>query len=463
MDETRAMSRNTAEKITSPGWLPESMGMTRVTEDVQRPMDARPGLFWAMLLFAAMSLAGMMFLTVGWQLHKGLGILGINHPVMWGSYITNFVFWVGIGHAGTLISAILLLFRQRWRNQINRTAEAMTIFAVMTAGLFPLLHVGRTWVAYWLIPYPNHRELWVNFRSPLIWDVFAVSTYFAVSAMFWFQGLIPDFATLRDRAVNKIKKFVFGVLALGWSGSSRDWNNYERAYWQFAWLATPLVLSVHSVVSFDFATALLPGWHATIFPPYFVAGAIFSGMAMVVTLLVLMRKAYHLEEYISMRHLEMMNKVILFTSLLVGYSYAMEFFTAWYSEETYERFVFMNRVSGPYWFTIWTMLICNVFVPQLFWFKKIRRSLGAMLVISILVNVGMWLERFNIIVTSLSSDFLPANWGHFSLTVFDWAVLIGSFGFFFTFFLLFIKFFPAISMSETKMVLLKPGAGGKKG
>lgn len=455
------MNETVAGKVSSPPWLREEVDMKRVTGDITLPLEKRPGLVWALLLFIAMSLAGMLMLAVGWQFHKGLGILGIMHPVMWGSYIANFVFWVGIGHAGTLISAILLLFRQRWRNQINRTAEAMTVFAVMTAGLFPLIHLGRTWLAFWLIPYPNHRELWVNFRSPLIWDVFAVTTYLLVSLMFWYQGLIPDFATLRDKAKNAVLKFIYGTLALGWTGSSRDWNHYERAYWQFAWLATPLVLSVHSVVSFDFAVALVPGWHATIFPPYFVAGAIFSGMAMVVTLLVLMRKAFGLEEYITIRHLEMMNKVILLTSLMVGYAYAMEFFVAWYSEETYERFTFMNRLTGPYWPFIWTMLICNVFVPQVMWFGKYRRSIPVMFAVSIAVNVGMWLERFNIIVTSLSRDYLPASWGHYTMTVFDYAVLAGSFGFFFTFFLLFIRFFPTISMSETKMILSKPWAKGK--
>ena len=443
-------------RIKSPGWLKEELTAARVTEDVLRPMQEFPGKIWFLMIFLALGTLGAMLATVAWQLHVGIGILGINHPVGWGVYITNFVFWIGIGHAGTLISAILFLFRQRWRNSINRTAEAMTIFAVCTAGIFPIIHTGRPWVAFWLIPYPNARHLWVNFRSPLIWDVFAVSTYLTVSLIFWFQGLVPDFATVRDYTKNRVKKFIFGVLSFGWRGGARDWNHYEKAYWQFAWLATPLVLSVHSIVSMDFAVALVPGWHATIFPPYFVAGAIFSGMAMVVTLLVIMRKPYRLEQYITINHLEMMNKVILLTSLMVGYSYAIEFFTGWYSEETYEKFVFMNRLFGPYQWSVLTMLICNVAVPSVFWSKRARRSIPVMLVVSLAVNVGMWFERFNIIVTSLSRDYLPANWDYYRPTVFDWTVTLGSFGLFFTLFLLFIRVFPIISIAETKSILLRP-------
>jgi len=454
MDKDHAIVQD--GQIQSPGWVKDEIDCRRVTDDALRPMETMPGKLWSLGILLALASIGLMLATLVYQFRVGIGILGINHPVGWGVYITNFVFWVGIGHAGTLISAILLLFRQRWRNQINRTAEAMTVFAVICAGLFPLIHTGRPWLPFFLIPYPNSRHLWVNFRSPLIWDVFAVSTYLTVSAIFWYQGLIPDLATVRDRAKNRVRKFIYGILAVGWRGSARDWNNYERAYWQFAWLAAPLVLSVHSIVSFDFAVSLIPGWHATIFPPYFVAGAIFSGMAMVVTLIVIMRKSFGMEDYITLRHLEMMNKVILLTSLMVGYSYAMEFFVAWYSEESYERFVFMNRLMGPYRWTILTMLFCNVVVPQIFWSKRARNSIPVMFAVSICVNVGMWFERFNIIVTSLHRDFLPANWDNYVPTRFDWAVTLGSFGLFFTLFLLFIKLFPIISIAETKSILLKP-------
>ena len=446
-------------------WLGSHISMKQVTEDVYAPITNKPSRIWLLLLALSMAAIALLGYTLSIQLTKGIGILGLNHPVAWGVYITNFVFWVGIGHAGTLISAVLFLLRQKWRNSINRTAEAMTIFAVMCAGLFPLIHTGRIWVDYWLIPYPNDRLLWVNFRSPLLWDVFAVTTYFTISLLFWYQGLLPDFATLRDRVKNKIGRFFYRTLSFGWKGEAHHWDHYERSYLQFAWLATPLVLSVHSIVSFDFAVSQLPGWHATIFPPYFVAGAIFSGMAMVVTLLVILRRVMKLEEYITIRHMEMMNKVILFTSCLVGYSYFMEFFVAWYSDEPFEQFVFLNRLIGPYAWAVWIMFVCNVFIPQLFWFKKIRTSIPAMFAVSICVNIGMWFERFNIIVTSLHREFLPANWDYYIPTFSDWAVTIGSFGLFFALFLLFIKFFPVISMSEIKMILTNPlgRKGGKNG
>jgi len=444
-------------------WIADNISMAKVTEDVLAPIEKRPGKIWLFLIMISMGAMAILGYILTIQLTKGIGILGLNHPVAWGVYITNFVFWVGIGHAGTLISAILFLLRQKWRNSINRTAEAMTIFAVMCAGLFPLIHTGRIWVDYWLIPIPNARELWVNFRSPLLWDVFAVSTYFTISLLFWYQGLLPDFATLRDRVKNKFLKLFYRILAFGWKGTAKQWNHYEKGYAQFAWLAAPLVLSVHSIVSFDFAVSQLPGWHATIFPPYFVAGAIFSGMAMVVTLLVIVRKSLKLEEYITLRHLEMMNKVILFTSMLVGYAYLMEFFVAWYSDEPFEQFVFLNRLVGPYAWSVWTMLICNVFIPQVFWFKKLRTSLPVMFVVSICVNIGMWFERFNIIVTSLHRDFLPANWDYYTPTWADWGVTLGSFGLFFTLFLLFIKFFPTISIAEIKLILTNPmGKKAKK-
>ncbi len=437
-------------------WIANDISMSDVTNDVMAPILKKPGLIWVALFMLSISALALLGYVLSIQLTKGIGILGLNHPVAWGVYITNFVFWVGIGHAGTLISAILFLLRQKWRNSINRTAEAMTIFAVMCAGLFPLIHTGRVLLDYWLLPLPNSRELWVNFRSPLLWDVFAVSTYFTISLLFWYQGLMPDFATLRDKTKNKILKALYSILAVGWRGKASTWNHYEKAYMQFAWLATPLVLSVHSIVSFDFAISQLPGWHATIFPPYFVAGAIFSGMGMVVTLLVILRKAMNLEKYITIRHLEIMNKVILLTSMFVGYSYLMEFFVAWYSDEPFEQYVFLNRLVGPYAWAVWIMLICNVFIPLLFFFKKARTSIPIMFAVSICVNIGMWFERFNIIVTSLHRDFLPANWGIYTPTWADWAVTIGSFGLFFTLFLLFIKFFPVISIAEIKVILTNP-------
>jgi molybdopterin-containing oxidoreductase family membrane subunit len=388
-----------------------------------------------------------MFLT-------GLGVLGLNQPNGWGVFIVNFVFWVGIGHAGTLISAILFLFRQKWRTAINRSAEAMTIFAVMTALLFPLIHTGRPWLAaFWLLPYPNQRQLWVNFRSPLLWDVFAVSTYFTVSAVFWFIGLIPDLATIRDRAKHPVRKWVYTILSMGWRGNNKAWQHYEKAYLIFAGLSTPLVLSVHTIVSFDFAVSQIPGWHTTIFPPYFVAGAIFSGFAMVVTLMVIMREVFQLKDYVTLDHLEKMNKVILATGMMVGYAYACEFFIAWYSGNPFETFTFVNRAFGPYWWAYWIMAICNVIIPQVFWFKKARRSVPIMFVVSLFVNIGMWFERFVITVTSLHRDFLPSSWRYYVPTLYDWAITLGSFGFFFTLFLLFVRFLPVIAMSEVKGVM----------
>jgi len=444
--------------------------MRDITDDVLAPMFKWPPLLWhigfgfSQLLFVL----GLVVIVI--QMDRGLGILGINNPVGWGVYITDFVFWVGIGHAGTLISAILFLFRQKWRTAINRSAEAMTIFAVMCAGLFPLLHVGRTWkAAYWLFPYPNDRLLWVNFRSPLLWDVFAVSTYATISTIFWYTGLIPDLATARDKAKNKIQKFAYGVLAMNWTGSVRDWAHYERVYAQFAWLATPLVLSVHSVVSFDFAVSLIPGWHTTIFPPYFVAGAIFSGFGMVLTLLIPMRKMLNLEHIITINHLDICCKIILFTSMLVGYAYIMEIFVAWYSEAPYEQAQFMYRLTGmmlsddphiAHAWAFWTMMFCNVAVPQIFWFKKMRRHLPIMFIASIFINIGMWFERFNIFVLSLEHDFLPANWAYYKPTMFDVGMTIGSFGLFFTLFLGFTRVLPTVAIAEVKSVLIKPNAGG---
>lgn len=430
-----------------------------ITEIVAKPLDRFPSKPWFIAISFTSTLALFGLCCIAWTIYKGIGVWGLNQPVGWAFDITNFVFWIGIGHAGTLISAILYLFRQRWRTAINRAAEAMTIFAVMCAGIFPLIHVGRIWFAYWLFPLPNQMNLWVNFRSPLIWDVFAVSTYFAVSLLFWYMGLIPDIATIRDRTKNSIKKVIFSILALGWRSSQRHWKHYESAYLIFAAISTPLVLSVHSIVSFDFATSVIPGWHTTIFPPYFVAGAIFGGFAMVMVLLVLTRKAFHLEDLITMTHLENMNKILLTTGMLVGYAYMVEFFTAWYSANEYELYAFKNRALGPYAWTYWTMIFCNVLSPQLFWFKKFRTNIKVMFTVALLVTVGMWFERFVIIVTSLHRDYLPSSWGMFYPTIFDIGILIGSLGIFFTLYLLFVRVLPAISISEIKGIL--PGAHPK--
>ena len=425
-----------------------------VNIDVCAPLERFPKRNWYIVFGMAVTCLLTGVGLVAYQFNTGLGVLGINHPVGWGVYITNFVFWIGIGHAGTLISAILYLFRQKWRTSINRSAEAMTIFAVMTAGIFPLIHTGRPWYAFWLFPYPNNRgSLWVNFRSPLLWDVFAVSTYFTISLVFWYIGLIPDFASVRDRAKNKIRKFIYTLLSFGWQGKQSHWNHYESAYLILAGLSTPLVLSVHSIVSFDFAVSLLPGWHTTIFPPYFVAGAIFSGFAMVLTLLIIVRKVFNLEEYITMVHLENMCKIILATSLMVGYAYASEFFTAWYSGNIYEIYTFKNRALGPFAWAYWTMITSNVIAPQFFWLRKLRRSIPVMFVIALIVNIGMWFERFTIIVTSLSRDYLPSNWDYYRPTAVDWGVTLGSFGMFFTLFLLFCRVFPTIAMSEVKSTM----------
>jgi Ni/Fe-hydrogenase subunit HybB-like protein len=408
---------------------------------------------WLLLTGLAASILLLLGASLTDLVGKGIGEWGLNHPVGWAWDITGFVFWIGIGHAGTLISAILFLFRQRWRTSINRAAEAMTLFAVLAALVYPAFHVGRVWLAYWLFPVPNQMQTWPNFRSPLLWDVFAVSTYGTVSLLFWYMGLVPDLATLRDRAKTRGKQILYGVLALGWRGSHRTWLHYERGYLILAGLSTPLVLSVHTIVSFDFATSVIPGWHTTIFPPYFVAGAVFSGFAMVVTLMVICRKAFGLEQLITLRHLENMNKVILATGSMVGYAYGIEFFIAWYSGNPYERFTFINRAFGPYAWAYWTMVTCNVVSPQLFWFKKIRTSIPAMFVLSIVVNIGMWFERFVIIVTSLHRDFLPSSWGYFKPSLVDVTTFMGTFGLFFTLFLLFIRFLPMVAISEVKGIM----------
>ena len=436
--------------VQSPDYHHLSEQISSITEgDVLKT----PRKYWITLAITG-SITGLLGLMLVYLVWNGIGVWGNNRPVGWAWDITNFVFWIGIGHAGTLISAILFLFRQKWRTSINRSAEAMTLFAVMCAGIFPLFHTGRPWRAYWLFPIPNtDLNMWQNFRSPLIWDVFAVSTYFTVSLLFWFTGLVPDLATLRDRTTSKIKQVVFGLLSLGWRGSARHWRNYEMAYLILAAISTPLVLSVHTIVSFDFATSVIPGWHTTIFPPYFVAGAIFSGFACVMTLLIIARWALNLHNLITIKHLENMNKIILVTGSVVGYAYATEFFIAWYSGNGYERFAFINRAFGPYWWAYWTMITCNVISPQFFWFKSLRRSIPVMFVLSITTNIGMWFERFVIIVTSLHRDFLPSSWGYFKPTIVDMCTFAGTIGLFLTLFLLFARFLPMIAISEVKGVL----------
>ncbi|HEY0385065.1 MAG TPA: NrfD/PsrC family molybdoenzyme membrane anchor subunit [Pyrinomonadaceae bacterium] len=395
----------------------------------------------------------VLLITMTYLVTKGIGIWGTNIPVGWAFPIINFVWWIGIGHAGTLISAILLLLRQEWRTSINRFAEAMTLFAVACAGLFPLLHTGRPWLAYWLFPYPNTMGIWPQFRSPLMWDVFAVSTYATVSALFWFIGLIPDFATLRDRARSKPWKVAYGLLAMGWRGSTRHWARYEMTYLLLAGLATPLVLSVHTIVSFDFAVSQVPGWHATIFPPYFVAGAIYAGFAMVLFLSIPLRKFYNLEDFITMRHIQNMAKIMLATGLIVFYGYIIEAFFGYYSANKYEGFMIHNRMTGPYAPLYWALIFCNGLSPQMLWIKRVRNSVPMIFLISVIVSIGMWLERFVIVVTSLHRDFLPSSWGMYSPTIWDWSMFIGTIGLFFCLMFLFIRFLPIISIFEMRTIL----------
>ena len=408
---------------------------------------------WYVAMAFSLCLLGVLGLMVLYLFFTGVGVWNLNRPVCWAFDITNFVFWVGIGHAGTLISAILFLFRQKWRTGINRFAEAMTIFAVMCAGLFPAIHLGRVWYIYWVFPYPNQMAFWPNYLSPLLWDVFAVSTYATVSVLFWYLGMVPDLATFRDRAKSKIAYYAYGIFSLGWRGSNRHWHVYEKAYLILAALATPLVLSVHSVVSFDFAVSQLPGWHTTIFPPYFVTGAIFSGFAMVVTLAVPARELFGLKNFITLRHIDNMAKIILLTSCIVGYAYGTEFFMAWYGGNTWEQFHFHNRLTGPMWWAGWTMVTCNAFVPHVLWFKKVRTSVWALFVVSLLINVGMWFERYVIIVVGLSRDFLPSSWGSYAPSYVEVLTLLGSFGLFLTLFLLFCRYLPMVAMAEVKSIL----------
>jgi molybdopterin-containing oxidoreductase family membrane subunit len=427
-----------------------------VDDQVLQYPARKPPAAWYLALAFTFTLMTLGFGLIGYTFYTGIGVWGNTSPVFWAFDIINFVFWVGIGHAGTLISAILLLFRSRWRNAIARFAEAMTIFAVMCAAIFPLIHVGRPWVTFWLFPYPNQRGLWTNFRSPLIWDVFAVSTYFSVSLMFWYLGLVPDLASLRDRTQSGIRRFFYTVFSLGWRGAASHWQHYEKAYLLLAGLATGLVLSVHSVVSFDFAVSLVPGWHMTIFPPYFVTGAIFAGFAMVVMVLVVVRETMDLKNLITAYHLDVMNKIILAMSCLMGYAYLMEGFTAWYSMDQYLHHIFLQYISGTYGWAGWLTISCNVLIPQLLWSRRIRRSYIGMLLVSLAVTVGMWLERFVIIVVSLHQDYLPSSWHIYKPTLVDFGILFGTFGLFFTLVLLFARVLPVIATSEMKVIL--PGA-----
>jgi len=439
----------------SPTRRPLITGKTsysQITEDIIKPIEAKPTKWWYLGFTVSLAALGLWLVSVTYLLFTGVGVWGLNKTVDWGWDITNFVWWVGIGHAGTLISAVLLLFRQKWRTAVNRSAEAMTIFAVVCAGSYPLLHAGRPWLIYWVFPLPNtDGSLWSNFNSPLLWDVFAISTYLTVSLVFWYVGLIPDLATIRDRAVG-IRRKIYGLMSFGWNGSAKGWQRFESVSLILAGLSTPLVLSVHTIVSFDFATSVIPGWHTTIFPPYFVAGAVFSGFAMVQTLLIIMRKSMRLEQYITLNHIDVMNKIILVTGSIVGSAYITEFFIAWYSAVPYEQYAFANRMFGPYWWAYWTMMTCNVITPQLFWSRKLRRSLTASFIISIFVNIGMWFERFVIIVTSLHRDYLPSSWLMYSPSWVEICMYIGSLGLFFTLFFLFAKFLPVIAAAEVKSI-----------
>jgi molybdopterin-containing oxidoreductase family membrane subunit len=443
--------------IREPLILGDKVSYHQITEDVARSVEGKANKMWwgaFTIAFIAMLWGfGCLAYTVG----TGIGAWGANKTVGWAWDITNFVWWIGIGHAGTLISAVLLLFRQRWRMGINRSAEAMTIFAVVCAAIFPVFHMGRVWVAYWTMPIPNQfGSLWVNFNSPLLWDVFAISTYFTVSVIFWYLGLIPDFAMIRDRAKvvgNKMNEMIYRILSFGWSGRVKDWVRFEEVSLVLAGLSTPLVFSVHSIVSMDFATSIVPGWHTTIFPPYFVAGAIFSGFAMVLTLVLIMRKVLSLEAYVTVKHIEYMNIIIMLTGSLVGIAYLTELFISWYSGVEYESYAFINRFSGPYWWAYWSMMTCNVVSPQLFWFKKIRTNLMATFILSLVVNTGMWFERFVIIVTSLHRDYLPSSWTMYSPTWIEVGIFVGTIGFFFTAFLTFARVFPVIAQSELKTIM----------
>ena len=454
MDRNQWTAGNNRQSPTEPPVIQPGHTYESITEKVSAIVltrGTRRG--WLIGLILCFALVMMMMGSIAYLLAKGIGIWGVNVPVGWGMAIVNLVWWIGIGHAGTLISAILLLLRQQWRTSINRFAEAMTLFALACAAIFPLLHMGRPWLAYWLVPYPNTLGMWPQFRSPLVWDVFAISTYATVSLLFWYVGLIPDLATLRDGSRNRFARIIYGMLSMGWRGSAMHWHRYETASLLLAGLATPLVVSVHSVVSFDFAVGIIPGWHATVFPPYFVAGAIYSGFAMVMTLAIPLRKIYGLEDFITMRHLENMAKIMLATGLIVAYGYAVETFMAWYSGSEYEGFMIWNRMTGPYRFFYWALILCNVLVPQCLWFRTVRASVPALFGIAIIVNIGMWLERFVIVVTSLHRDFLPSSWDMYAGTFWDWSLYIGTIGLFFALLFLFIRFLPMISIFEMRTLI----------
>jgi len=456
------MSSHHESILREPLITGENITYAKITEDVLVPVENKANKAW-WIGFTIASLGALLWvIAVSYTFWTGIGAWGLNKTVGWAWDITGFVWWVGIGHAGTLISAVLLLFRQNWRNSINRSAEAMTIFAVICAATYIISHMGRPWLFYWALPLPNQfGSLWVNFNSPLVWDVFAISTYFSVSLIFWYTGLLPDIATIRDRATG-LRRKIYSTLSFGWNGSVKTWQRFEAVSLILAGISTPLVLSVHTIVSMDFATSVIPGWHTTIFPPYFVAGAIFSGFAMVQTLLLITRKVMNFENYITMFHIESMNKIIIVTGSIVGVAYLTELFIAWYSGAEYEQYAFLNRVSGPYWWAYWTMMTCNVISPQLFWFKKIRTSIAASWILSIVVNIGMWFERFVIIVTSLHRDYLPSSWTMFYPTWVDVAIFVGSIGLFFTLFLLFLRFLPAIAMAEVKLLVKSSSEQAKK-
>ncbi len=448
-DEKAQPSETSPPQFVAPGHT-----FASITEKISSiVLIQRTGRGWLIGFAISFFLLMIFFAAVGYLLIEGIGIWGVNVPVAWGFAIVNFVWWIGIGHAGTLISAILLLLRQRWRTSINRFAEAMTLFAVACAGVYPILHLGRPWLFYWLFPYPNTMGVQPQFRSPLVWDVFAVSTYFTISLLFWFIGLIPDFATLRDRSQSRPGRMIYGMLAMGWRGSAVHWQRYEIAYLLLAGLAAPLVVSVHTIVSLDFAVSVLPGWHTTIFPPYFVAGAIYSGFAMVLTLAIPLRAAYGLQDFITDRHLENMAKVMLATGLIVAYGYLMEAFIAWYSANEYEEFMILNRLAGPYAPFYWALILCNIVVPQALWSSRVRANALALFVVAIIVNIGMWLERFVIVVTSLHRDFLPSSWGMYWPTIWDWATFAGTIGLFLALLFLFIRFLPMISIFEMSGML----------
>ena len=448
-------TKNRPYTAPAPELGPAQTSYTSITGAISDVVfTSRTPLAWFVTVLIAASLLGILQIAIAWLLYEGIGIWGLNIPIGWGFAIINFVWWIGIGHAGTLISAVLLLFRQKWRTSINRSAEAMTIFAVMCAGLFPVIHTGRPWLAiYWLFPYPNSMDIWPQFRSPLIWDVFAVGTYLTVSLLFWYLGMVPDFASFRDRAKNQVAQVIYGMLAMGWRGSAVHWERYEMASLMLAGLATPLVLSVHSVVSLDFAISIIPGWHTTIFPPYFVAGAIYAGFAMVLTLMIPLRALYGLQDFITDRHLDNMGKVMLVAGLIVCYGYFMEQLIAWYSASVFETFMMHNRMYGPYGFAYWLLILCNILVPQLLWSKRVRVSTFWLFFVAMFINIGMWLERFIIVVVSLHREYMPSSWDMFYPTIWDWATYIGSIGLFIFLFFLFVRVGPLIAIHEIRTLL----------